>query len=294
MPNEIRIGIDKIEFEDNELGDIRTLKELSEGSHSAHASRHTEGGDDEIPGLVHPSGWISAGETWTYASATTFTISGDKTGKYSVGMKIKLTQTSAKYFYISAISYSSPNTTITVNGMGLYTVANATITSPYYSTVHSPQSFPIKMIPGNVKARIYLSSHQLNLVSGVLTKVLLDGEHYDAGDDVDIENNRVIIPVTGDYSISAQITWIGSSLVADKAYLLVIRKNGLDGTELIGNWTHASLAHYLANSVSDTIHLTVNDYIELYATQYSGVNTVDIYGSVDGRNTLLTIHLASV
>lgn len=40
-------------------------------------------------------GWIPAEETWTYASADdptfTFTISGDKTGKYSVGMKIKLT-----------------------------------------------------------------------------------------------------------------------------------------------------------------------------------------------------------
>lgn len=30
MPNEIRIGIDKIEFEDNDLGDKRTLKELAD------------------------------------------------------------------------------------------------------------------------------------------------------------------------------------------------------------------------------------------------------------------------
>lgn len=48
------------------------------------------------------SGWITAGETWTYASADspsfTFTISGDKRDKYSVGMKIKLTQGSVKYF----------------------------------------------------------------------------------------------------------------------------------------------------------------------------------------------------
>ena len=93
------------------------------------------------------SGWISAGETWTYGSADdptyTFTISGDKTSKYSVGMKIKLTQTTTKYFIITAISYSSPNTTVTVYGGTDYDLANATITSPYYSMVKSPFGFPM-------------------------------------------------------------------------------------------------------------------------------------------------------
>ena len=88
------------------------------------------------------SGWIPAGETWTYASATTFTISGDKTSKYQKGDKIKLTQTSAKYFRITDISYSTPNTTITIDGMNLYTLANATITNPYYSKMENPQGFP--------------------------------------------------------------------------------------------------------------------------------------------------------
>jgi hypothetical protein len=88
-------------------------------------------------------GWIPAGETWTYASATTFTISGDKTDKYQVNNKIKLTQTTAKYFRIVAISYSSPNTTVTVNGGGTYTLADASITSPNYSKIDNPQGFPL-------------------------------------------------------------------------------------------------------------------------------------------------------
>jgi hypothetical protein len=88
-------------------------------------------------------GWIPAGETWTYASATTFTISGDKTDKYQVNDKIKLTQTTAKYFRIVAISYSSPNTTVTVNGGGTYTLADASITSPNYSKIDNPQGFPL-------------------------------------------------------------------------------------------------------------------------------------------------------
>jgi len=88
-------------------------------------------------------GWIPAEETWTYASATTFTISGDKTSKYQKGDKIKLTQTSVKYFYIIGVSYSSPNTTITVTGGSDYSLANATITSPFYSKAESPQGFPL-------------------------------------------------------------------------------------------------------------------------------------------------------
>lgn len=91
------------------------------------------------------TGWVSSGETWTYASATTFTISTDKTGKYQKGDKLKLTQTTAKYFYIVVTpTYSSGTglTTITVSGGSDYTLANAAITSPYYSKVENPQSFP--------------------------------------------------------------------------------------------------------------------------------------------------------
>jgi hypothetical protein len=86
-------------------------------------------------------GWIPVGETWSYASSTTVTISGDKTDKYSKGMKVKLTQTSVKYFYITGVSYSSPNTTLTLYAGTDYTVANAAITSPFYSMVANPAGF---------------------------------------------------------------------------------------------------------------------------------------------------------
>lgn len=93
------------------------------------------------------SGWFSAGETWTYASADaptfTFTISGDKTSKYSPGMRIKLTQTTVKYFIITAVSYSSPNTTITIYGGTDYTLADAAITSPFYAIQKTPAEFPL-------------------------------------------------------------------------------------------------------------------------------------------------------
>lgn len=95
-----------------------------------------------IDGNSGADGWSSAGETWTYATSSTFTISGDKTEKYSVGDKIKLTQTTVKYFYVTAVAYSAPDTTITVCAGDVYSLANAAITTPLFSKMISPNGFP--------------------------------------------------------------------------------------------------------------------------------------------------------
>jgi len=105
-------------------------------------------------------GWIDAEETWTYINATSFRISGDKTSKYQKEDKVKLAQTTDKYFRITNISYSSPDTTVTVDGFGIYTLANATITNPYYSKMDNPQGFPLKevlLFSGTPSASVTLS-----------------------------------------------------------------------------------------------------------------------------------------
>jgi hypothetical protein len=92
-------------------------------------------------------GWQAGGETWTYASADaptfTFTIPTDLTAKYYPGMRIKLTQTTVKYFIITAVAYGAPNTTVTVYGGTDYTLANAAITLPYFSMMRVPMGFPV-------------------------------------------------------------------------------------------------------------------------------------------------------
>lgn len=87
-------------------------------------------------------GWLSPGETWTYASASTFTVSGNQTAKYSKGTRLKFTQTTVKYAVVVASSYSAPNTTVTIAVNTDYTIANAAITSPYYSYQAGPQGYP--------------------------------------------------------------------------------------------------------------------------------------------------------
>lgn len=82
-------------------------------------------------------GWITAG-TFTYASATTITVASGAASIYQKGDKIKLTQTTVKYFYITAVA----DTLLTVTGGTDYTVANAAITLPYYSHIENPLGFP--------------------------------------------------------------------------------------------------------------------------------------------------------
>lgn len=110
-------------------------------------------------------GWIPAEETWTYAAINQFTISGDKTGKYQLDDKLKLVQTTAKYFKISGISYNSPNTTVTVVATGLYSIANAAITSPSFSRMETPFGFPrseVLLFSGTPAASVTLSETAAN------------------------------------------------------------------------------------------------------------------------------------
>lgn len=87
-------------------------------------------------------GWTAANETWTYASSTTFTIVGDATSKYQKGDKLRLVQTTTKYFYVIGISFGGVDTTVTVTGGSDYSIANASITAPHFSHIENPVGFP--------------------------------------------------------------------------------------------------------------------------------------------------------
>lgn len=113
------------------------LKNTNWGNIKATAKTYFDG--------LYPNsdGWTAAGETWTFATSTTFTVAADVTAKYSKGDRIKLTQTTVKYFYIINVStFSGGNTTITVTGGTDFTIANAAITLPFFSHEITPNGFP--------------------------------------------------------------------------------------------------------------------------------------------------------
>lgn len=83
-------------------------------------------------------GWIPVTDSWSYASETTITVPSGAASLYEKGDRLKLTQTTVKYFYIIAVS----DTLLTITGGNDYTLANATITNIYYSHVDRPVEFP--------------------------------------------------------------------------------------------------------------------------------------------------------
>ncbi len=125
----------------NEVMAIETeLGTLPKGS-AADVKARIEAVESRLADLE--TGWIADGATWTYASATTFTVSGDVQARFPKGTKIKLTQSSTvKYFYAIGTSYGGGVTTVTITGGSDYTLANAAITANYRSYQAAPQGFP--------------------------------------------------------------------------------------------------------------------------------------------------------
>lgn len=97
---------------------------------------------------IFTNGWITSEETWSYSSADSPTfiasVNADMTGKISVGYRVRLTQTTTKYFIVTSVgTFSGGATLITLYGGTDYTLANAAITTPYYSSMKVPYGFPI-------------------------------------------------------------------------------------------------------------------------------------------------------
>jgi hypothetical protein len=115
-------------------------------------------------------GWIGLGAI-TYEGADapsyTFSLASDMTGILSVGMRIKLTDSTVKYFIITGVgSYSGGKTIITVYGGTDYTLSGGAITAGYYSTVKAPFGFPLIPSKWTVETTDTSSRSQASAVAG--------------------------------------------------------------------------------------------------------------------------------
>lgn len=100
-------------------------------------------------------GWSPLGAcTYEAADAPTYTISfaSDMTAILGVGMRIKLTDSTVKYFIITAVgAYSGGKTIITVYGGTDYTLSGGAISSPYYSIAKAPFGFPLNPVKWTIE-----------------------------------------------------------------------------------------------------------------------------------------------
>lgn len=84
-------------------------------------------------------GWNADTNTWTYLSASSFKVPGDKMAIFTKGTRLRFTQSgTVKYATVVSSSYSSPDTTVTIIVNTDYTIANAAITANSYSYINSP------------------------------------------------------------------------------------------------------------------------------------------------------------
>jgi hypothetical protein len=88
------------------------------------------------------TGWVPDPNTWTYASASSFTIAGDHTATFTKGAKISWFQTSTRYGHVVSSSVASGTTTVNITVNTSYVIADATITVPKYSYAGAPSGFP--------------------------------------------------------------------------------------------------------------------------------------------------------
>ena len=197
-------------------------------------------------------------------------------------MKVKLTQTTAKYFVIAIDpTYSDPDTTLTLHPYDSTTsVANAAITLNYYSTAEKPTGFPDKP-----KARASLSADQLNLVNVTPTTILLDAEQYDVG--ANFASNIFTAPVSGYYYINGNVTFLAASVIADVSYIGRITKGA--STSIAEMWGTPSAVKEFSCVVSTTYYLTKGDTIKLTAYQASGGDTIDVDGHASAVFTYLEV-----
>lgn len=106
--------------------------------------------------------WNAVSESWTRTGDHTFTVSGDLTGTYTKGRKVRYKDGgSYEYGVIASSSYSAPNTTVTLITNSSYAMAAATITDRYLSDAQNPSGWPdwfeFSPTPGASGAMTYTS-----------------------------------------------------------------------------------------------------------------------------------------
>lgn len=220
-------------------------------------------------GFLHGSdGWIDSTQAWTYVSATTFKITGtDVTSQFPVGTKLKLTQTTAKYFYVTAATFST-DTTITVTGGSDYSLANAAITSPMYSYMATPQGFPQYFNFTPSWTNLTTGNGTLNYARFSMRGTRLDLRvKFTFGSTSSISGNvSFATPVALSSNYGSTDTVLGMALIVDASatkYVAVASPNSTTGIFIFSQSVSGSLI--IRNALSSTVPMTwtTSDAIDL-------------------------------
>ena len=124
---------------------------------------------------------------------------------------------------------------------------------------------------------MYLSTDQLNLVSGSTTLVILDSIFTSFVDGIeDVINHRIVINKSGLYFVFGSIGFI--NMVDSRVYGCTLHRNGNASpfAEDIFPYHAPATGSGFTVSTGRVIHLDLGDYVDLRAYHLAGVNTIDI------------------
>lgn len=191
------------------------------------------------PTIKTYNGWQLVSDTWAYASADTptftITVPSGAASLYGVGMRIKLNQTTDKYFIITAVA----DTVLTVYGGTDYTLANAAISSVYVSLMKAPLGFPLDP----TKWQVEVKDTTDRSVSGTGT----------TWNNVGTTNAQISIPI-GAWNVSYQVSAFGDRTTAGTGDGVAVTLSTANNTASDVDFT--SLANYYGSGVanSDDVH----------------------------------------
>lgn len=239
-------------------------------------------------------GWISANETWTYSSVDDptgiITISGDKTTKYSAGMRIKFVNGGNTICgIITVVAYSSPNTIITflheidpTDSLALVLMANSAITVPYYSTQKAPFGFPLSPAKWTVEVTDVTLRSQLNPTVNVWNN---------------LGSLNIVIPIGNwDVIYSCDVQWNGSATgtYQDSTVTLSTANNSQSDVDFSGHITTMQLTGLLTSS-SCLINRRKTISLESKTTYYlNTIITNNTTGTLYNRNDLSKLIIRAV
>jgi len=164
---------------------------------------------------------------------------------------------SGVFMHVSNGGSQTGTATIRVDGSGNYSVYNGTSSSPLTMNIDGSGRMTVPYQPS---FGAYQASANY-LVANGYHKMVIDGTRWNEGNHYDTSNSKFVAPVSGVYHFSAHVNRY--SVADDYFFTIQFYVNGSSHT--MGSRLYSRGGADLVASMSHTIKLTANDYVEVYS-----------------------------
>ena len=242
--------------------------------------------------------WIDLGDTPTYATTTTFTVPGDKTAYYTANRRIRCTDATTLYGYISGSVYVSSTTVTVVLDSGSLSASLTAVAVGLLDPTHYPVAAEgIKGTLGNTSIGGTLDVTGITTVNGQIAFPSTQNASSDVNTLDDYKEGTWTPSLGGTATYSSQdghYTKIGKLVFFD--FALTVGSIGTGSTHIISglpyspaNSYHAQIPIYwqFANtSVVNVIGNVVGTTIELYGATAAAVTQSILTGFITTSTVL--------